>query len=89
MTATARHIPLTAKPAFQWRETDCPECNDGWVEEACGISNYERFGGSRSVRCEECGGTGEVTATCECGEEVPLNDDGLCVDCVMPLGDAA
>jgi hypothetical protein len=35
-------------------ENECEYCEDGWVEVPCGISNYERFGGSRSVRCEEC-----------------------------------
>jgi RecJ-like exonuclease len=68
--------------AFRYQTIDCDSCNEGWVEEACQVSNYERFGGTRSVRCEECSGTGDQVRLCEgCDEEAALNDEGLCVEC--------
>lgn len=72
-----------AKPAFEWRWEDCPNCWEGKVEKTAS-SGFGGAGGYYQVDCGECGGTGEIEQACECGEIAPLNDEGLCIDCVMP-----
>lgn len=72
------------RAAFEWRVEDCQDCDGGWVEENCGISNFERFAGTRSVRCRECDGSGDVPKDCEgCGDVAPLSEAGLCRQCTL------
>lgn len=66
------NAPVRVTPAFRYRKEPCEFCDDGW-------QSSDAYG---DRRCEECGGTGLATQSCECCErDWPLDDDGLCRDC--------
>ena len=71
--------------AFTHRMTDCETCGgSGYQVEFRVFSGEYQAGEPIEVRCLDCDGSGEQEASCECGEIAPLDDDGLCIDCVMP-----
>lgn len=75
------NAPQPITPPYQWRTTDCDYCWEGKVERTV-ASGFSGPGYFISEDCEECGGTGEIEASCaDCGDERPLNDDGVCADC--------
>ena len=80
-----RPIIQEASPAFVWKMRDCETCGgEGTQIEFRRLAGEYQAGEPVDVVCQDCDGSGEEEATCECGEVAPLNDDGLCIDCVMP-----
>jgi len=60
---------------FRYRGVQCGECGGAKRVRGC-------FGGG-PYPCDECGEIGWVGATCsDCGEENPLNEDGVCAECL-------
>lgn len=60
-------------PAYELRFTDCPECGGSGM----------RMGCTREIECFDCNGEGEFEAACaDCFTVQPLNDDGVCEDCI-------
>lgn len=72
---------------FDWRTEECFACS-GTGETSDTISVYgEAFDADPcTVRCDDCGGTGEQDAACaDCCIIRPLDGDGLCTSCAACL----
>ena len=68
------NAPHPIRSPFVNRTVDCPECGGSGM----------RMGCNREIECFDCGGEGQWTASCaECGEDNPINDDGICEQCAM------
>lgn len=80
-------LPLIqqATPAFTWQMTACETCGgEGTQAEFRRFAGEYQAGEPVDVVCQDCDGSGEEEASCECGEIAPLNDEGLCANCVFP-----
>lgn len=63
--------------SFTFRTENCGEC---------GGSGTRMGASDNDITCYDCSGEGSWNASCaECGEERPLNDDGVCVNCCDQL----
>jgi RecJ-like exonuclease len=68
---------MTPTTPFKVTTVDCPTCHGAGRNTGCDDGGFYAVG-----ICDDCGGFGEVQASCACCDRiVPIDGEGFCRDC--------